>query len=135
MQLQLVPDLSCFLKCDAVIYQLQFSAGGIDFLVINNQQLGPFSQTQRRQCIAVTIIQNDHCDNSPNKVFALVLSQSGTQLRDTTVITIDDTNEPECRKYILSLHTYICMSSSHMLPHLHLMCFYFIAEKKVSKLN
>ena len=83
---------------DPIVCEI-FTAGGTDFHAINNQQLGPLSQTQRMQCIEVTIIQNDRCDSNPNKMFLLVLSQSGTQLRDTTLITIDDTSEPECCKY------------------------------------
>ena len=74
-----------------------------------------FAHGSTSECHSVTILKDDNCELPLEDFFADLAYVSGRQIINinipTTRVIIDDSNEPECGKYIL--HAYYTLFSRH----------------------
>jgi hypothetical protein len=79
------------------------ATGGMDFLTIN--ELLMFAPGQQRQCVLITIVNDQECEDRPNEAFTVVVrgeDQRAVLQPSTLTITIDDSGQfisladPDC---------------------------------------
>ena len=77
----------------------------MDFLTIN--ELLMFAPGQQRQCVLITIVNDQECEDRPNEAFTVVVrgeDQRAVLQPSTLTITIDDSGQfisladPDCCK-------------------------------------
>lgn len=72
---------------------------GVDYIPLMEEPLGNFSRTQRRQCLTVTIMDDEVCEE-PEESFSLSISMPEfvNTSRGVVNIYIRDSGEVECSK-------------------------------------
>ena len=82
----------------------------MDYVPAVEEPLGSFSRTQRRQCLMVTIIDDEICEE-PEESFRLNISapEFVNVTREVVKIYISDSGEIECSKSIKQKFHNICV--------------------------
>ena len=90
------------------MYLFLFLPGNNDFTPINNLDVGPFSNTQRRQCFSVEII-DDMIREDMETFFLVLTTRPGEMLNRVTIspdeaeVTIND-DDRESSSVVVSQH-------------------------------
>ena len=91
------------LTCTLILSSLYHTVAGVDFTRVVGEQLA-FVPGQNRACHDIQITEDDICEPAPHEDFFSRLTYVSGRMPiiidpPRTHALIDDTNEPECRKY------------------------------------
>ena len=78
--------------------RLLYPVADIDYNELDGDRLGPFSRSQRRQCLSVAVIDDTECEE-PEESFTLSLTTDEQFInitRSSVNVYIEDAREIEC---------------------------------------